>query len=289
MSENELNIYVVDAFTDELFSGNPAGVCICGHENLSDHLKQRIAREMKHSETAFIQTIDQENAVYGLSWWTPVTEVILCGHATLGSAYVLFSQNYTKSTKITFKTLSGDLIVSKKDELFQMDFPRGSCAPVSLPEYSKLQLQAALNLNPSDLLDSHHDPKSGKLILEVSNFNAIKNLQPNTSKILSVGFPINVRGISVSTTNFTDSGLKSNFDFASRYFAPWVGIDEDPVNGSSHAILASYYAKKLNKTKFLAYMASERTGVLGVELSGENRVILEGRATLTLSGRIRIK
>jgi len=284
--DKELSIFVVDAFTRSLFSGNPAGVCI-SEKNIEDKLKLQIAREMKHSETAFICNIDKENHIYGLTWWTPLTEVKLCGHATLASAYVLFSQN-PHSTKMTFKTLSGDLIVTKKDELFQLDFPRGNCSPITLPEETKQNLKSALNLDPSDIIENSYDPVSGKLILEVSHYNAIKNLQPNSNRLLSVPFPVNVRGISVSTTNMEGSHFKEAYDFASRYFAPWVGIDEDPVNGSSHTILGTYYAKKLNKTKFLAYMASERSGVIGVELSGENRVLLEGSATLTLSGRIRI-
>jgi len=212
--------------------------------------------------------------------------LIFLGHATLASAFVLFSQNYTKSKKITFKTRSGDLIVTKNDEdLYQMDFPRGSCAELPLPEETKKALELALGINSKDLVSSYYAPVSGKLILEVSNFTVIKNLKPSSRDLLATPFPQNVLGVSVSTPHLDDSQFAGKFDFASRYFAPWVGIEEDPVNGSSHTILAGYYAKKLNKTKFLAYMASERSGVLGVQLSGDDRVILEGRACLTLTGK----
>jgi len=253
---------------------------------LSDKQMVLIAKEMRHSETAFITTLEPENGLFNLRWFTPLVEVKLCGHGTLAAAHTLFEELKVTNPKLTFKTLSGDLTVVKlPNGTLQMDFPRNYSKEVSLPDNVKKALSESLQISVDDLLSFHFDDTTGKLIVEVKHYNAIEQAKPNSKMLNGIEFPMSVRGVSITTSNLIGSHLHPTCDFASRYFAPWVGIDEDPVNGSSHTILAGFYNARLGKKNFVAYMASERTGYLEVHLE-DNRVILQGFAVTTLTGKI---
>eukprot|EP01125_Pyxidicula_operculata_P013240 TRINITY_DN4377_c0_g1_i2.p1 TRINITY_DN4377_c0_g1~~TRINITY_DN4377_c0_g1_i2.p1 ORF type:complete len:253 (-),score=46.76 TRINITY_DN4377_c0_g1_i2:192-950(-) len=227
-----LPIYVADAFTKAPFAGNPAGVCLLTKDhNLDDKKMVIIASEMKHSETAFVYEI--EEGVFSLRWFTPVTEVKLCGHATLATAHILYHEVGNKCPKLTFKTLSGDLIVSKasEDGKLSMDFPKNFCKEVKLPDDVVSSLEDSLGIPTNQIIRTSIDDVSAKLIVELSSFEPIKNAKPNSEKMMNIKFPFPVRGISISTRNLKESNL-DGYDFASRYFAPWVGLPEDPVNGN---------------------------------------------------------
>jgi len=286
-------MFVADAFTNKPFAGNPAGVCFLeADSNFSDMQLMRIAAEMKHSETAFVSPIDPSKGKYGLRWFTPTTEVKLCGHATLATAHVLYEvKGFPADTALAFSTLSGDLFVTrdKVSGRLQMNFPTADSAPQVLDSHVLDGCGKALGFVLADFVRCFYEPKSGKLFLEVTTLEIVKLLKPNAEALLGMKFGFNVRGISVFSTNVKGSDIDGKgFDVASRYFAPWVGIHEDPVNGSSHTILGPLMAKRLGKNSLMAYMASERTGVLGLKLLDGGRILLEGDARTTLVGSIGI-
>jgi len=288
-------IYIVDAFTSNRFSGNPAAVCYLGDRSISSVSEKQmrdVAKEMNLSETAFLAKIDEGSGIYALKWFTPTTEVKLCGHATLASAHVLFTHLKVSQkgvTRLTFKTLSGDLfVVQNENGLIEMDFPQGFCHTIDLGPEVILNLTKNCAISQRDILGTFFDEKSGKLIVEMTNLESIISAKVSSDGLLQMSFPVNVRGISLTTSNLSDQTHCKNCDFASRYFSPWNGIPEDPVNGSSHAILGPFYKKKLNKNSFTAYMASERTGHLYISLEDVGRVRISGYAVTTLSGLIRV-
>lgn len=255
-------IYQVDAFTDKLFGGNPAAVCPL-IEWLPAPLMQKIAAENNLAETAFF--IRQGND-FELRWFTPESEVDLCGHATLATAHVLFKQlNYASNT-IHFHTLkAGTLTVSKENDLYTLNFPS---RPPHACEVPVGLIEALGGLEPIEIL------RSRDYFIVYENEDMVKSLKPDFSKLKqidSLGFVVTAPGL--------------NSDFVSRFFAPAVGIDEDPVTGSAHCNLIPYWASKLGKDKLHAYQVSARKGELWCELQGE-RVLMSGRAVTYLQGEI---
>jgi PhzF family phenazine biosynthesis protein len=225
----QMPIYIVDAFTDKVFSGNPAAVCPL-QEWLSDDVLQSIAFENNLSETAFFV---KDNDMYQLRWFTPETEVDLCGHATLASAYVIFEHLNFQGPTIVFDTKSGRLTVWKKNDILYMDFPAIATSPVEIPD----SLVKSLGVKPEEVL------KGPELYLAVfENEDEIKAIKPD------FGFMEKLDKSIIVTAKGNNS-----IDFVSRFFAPNVGIPEDPVTGFAHCALVPYWAGKLKKTDFQAF------------------------------------
>lgn len=246
--------YVADAFTDQVFHGNPAAICILDAW-ISEELMMNIAIENNFSETAFAV---KEGETYLLRWFTPGGEIDLCGHATLACAFVLFNYYETEAGQITFKTLSGELIVEKRDGLYEMDFPAYELTPVPVTE----EMAGAIGAVPSEAYMGRD------LLCIFENEEIIRALNPNQEKVKSLdGLLLH------ATARGTDT------DCVSRSFAPKCGVAEDAVCGSGHCHIVPYWAKRLKKERITAFQASKRGGTLYCRLDGK-RVKLAGKAAL---------
>lgn len=260
-----LAIVQVDAFTNTPFAGNPAAVCVLS-EPQADEWMQDVAQEMNLSETAFL--VRQADG-FNLRWFTPAVEVELCGHATLASAHVLWEAGYLHADEqARFHTLSGLLTAQRQDEWIEMDFPakveEETSAPPDLLNALGISSAVYVGKNVFDYL------------LEVESDESVRALQPNFSLLKTVP----ARGVMVTSRAST-----SGYDFVSRFFAPQVGVDEDPVTGSAHCCLAPYWSKKLGKTAMTGYQASARGGVVRVRVNG-GRVYIGGQAVTVLRGEL---
>lgn len=259
-------IFQVDAFTAERFSGNPAAV-VPLESWLPDQTMQLIARENNLSETAFFVPLGVPGE-YHIRWFTPATEVQLCGHATLATAFVLFNcLKFNLSDKISFQSLSGRLHVTREGDWFTLDFPTDRLSPAELPEAAHI----GLNILPRQVLLGREDylcvyESEADVLALIPDFRTLKTIK--------------ARGFIC-----TAAGTKS--DFVSRCFFPAFGIDEDPATGSAHTTLTPYWAEKLKKTTLTAIQASERRGLLRCTLAGE-RVLISGQGVLYLEGKITI-
>lgn len=257
----KLTIFQVDAFTDRLFGGNPAAV-IPLDSWLPDETMQKIALENNLSETAFFV---REKEGYHIRWFTPGTEVDLCGHATLATAYVMFNHLTPDEELIEFRSRSGLLKVRRDNAWIELDFPADDPVPVApLPEIVK-----ALGCNPIAWTKG----KTDYLLLFEKESDLI-NMHPDFGLLGKT----EARGIIVSAP-----GTQS--DFVSRFFGPRVGINEDPVTGSAHTMLVPYWHKKTGKETFIARQLSSRQGFLRCKLAG-NRVLIAGQAVLYLEGTL---
>ncbi|MBR4163909.1 MAG: PhzF family phenazine biosynthesis protein [Solobacterium sp.] len=246
--------YIVDAFTDQLFKGNQAAVCVM-EEWPDEELMMHITKENNFSETAF--TVKQ-NGYYDLRWFTPGGEINLCGHATLATSYVLFRFYEQESEQIIFHTLSGNLYIGRRDDYIVMDFPTYACKPVPLTKtmeevFGKMPKEAYLD---RDLL----------LVYDDEDF--IRNVKPDFEKMKEL------QGAGISIT-----AKGKEYDCVSRFFAPELSINEDPVTGSVHCMIAPYWREKLHKNEIHAYQASERGGAMTCTFKGD-RVVLAGKAVL---------
>jgi len=260
----KIPLYQVDAFTSKIFAGNPAAVCMLDSW-IEDSQLQSIAMENNLSETAFLVRNDEG---FDLRWFTPTTEVALCGHATLASAFVLFNHKNWTANEIRFQTRkSGQLIVSRSDDLLEMDFP-------SRPSHSRqapLGIKEALGVSPVAVLGSAED-----ILVVLDSEKAVQEVRPDFRALEQV----ECRG-----TVVTARGSQS--DFVSRFFAPRVGVPEDPVTGSAHCVLIPYWANVLGKKELHALQLSKRGGELFCIDAGE-RVKISGKAVLYLEGTITI-
>ncbi|NLC19646.1 MAG: PhzF family phenazine biosynthesis protein [Clostridiales bacterium] len=256
-----MKYFVVDVFTEERFRGNPAGVCLLD-EWLPDERMQSIAFENNLAETAFLVKRDD---YYDLRWFTPEVEIDLCGHATLGSAYVLMNYTDTTLDKVDFHTKSGVLTVSRKDGLYAMDFPSRPPVPYNKPEL----LEEALG---ASVVETH---KARDLLILLDNEKTVRELRPDFLKLARIkdvfGFIVTAKGL--------------DCDFVSRFFAPGAGIPEDPVTGSSHTTLIPFWSKRLNKNELLARQLSRRGGTILCKDLGE-RVEISGTAVTHMIGEI---
>lgn len=259
-------IIQVDAFTATPFQGNPAAVCVL--ERAADEKwMQLVAREMNLSETAF--AIEQEDG-FNLRWFTPTTEVPLCGHATLATAHVLWTEGHlAKEQAARFHTLSGLLIANLRGDWIELDFPANFSATTEIPK----ELATALDVPLKKVVKN-----SLGYLVEVESAAIVSNLQPNFSLLKTLS-PANVIVTSIAERD-------SEYDFVSRFFAPGFGIDEDPVTGSAHCCLAPFWHNKLGKNEFLAYQASVRGGIVKVNYDGGERVLLQGQAVTIMRGEI---
>lgn len=268
-----LKIYQVDVFTDEPYKGNPAAICIL-NEEISEEQMKLIAAEMNLSETAFVLPINKELNSYSLRWFTPEVEVPLCGHGTIGTAKVIFDEMKIESDAISFETKSGILIAKRYEDGIGIDMP--------LDKYEDIDLSA--DLLSVIGIDRYMDAKVGKttrkVIIRVNTEDQIHKLNPNFNKMKSLKFNEDVKGVAITTNN------THNHDFLSRYFNPWAGINEDPVTGSVHTVLAKYWGEILNKSEMIAYQASNRGGKLNLRIMDENRLEVIGESVIVLKGDI---
>lgn len=246
--------YTVDTFTDKVFSGNPAAVCIM-QEWLSDEVMLNIAAENNLSETAFAVKEDQK---YHLRWFTPGGEIDLCGHATLAAAFVLMSFYESEKNQIIFSTLSGNLTVKKNDNMFEMDFPMYKLTEVPVTNV----MTEAIGIEPVKAY------KARDLLCVLPSEEDVIKHTPDMEKASLLD------GLLLHTT-----AAGKNSDCISRSFAPKLNVSEDPVCGSGHCHIIPYWASKLNKKELIAYQASKRGGTLYCRVNG-GRVILGGKAVL---------
>jgi PhzF family phenazine biosynthesis protein len=259
-------IFQVDAFTEEPFKGNPAGVCLIPGPKDAGWM-QNVAAEMNLAETAFPCP---EGEGFRLRWFTPKVEVKLCGHATLATAHILWEQGLLAADReARFQTLSGLLTARRVDGLIELDFP--SRPPLPQPPAWADAVVGALGIKPVYIGMSAED-----ILFEAADEGAVRSVEPDFATLRSLP----ARGVIVTARS---SG--GRFDFISRFFAPAVGVDEDPVTGSSHTVLVPYWAKKLGRTAFTAYQASARGGVLHLKLAGD-RVKIAGHAVTVIKGEI---
>ena len=254
-------IYQVDAFTSQLFAGNPAAVCPL-EQWLSGRQMQQIAAENNLSETAFFVP---KGEGYDLRWFSPTTEVDLCGHATLATAHVLFHHLDARKETLHFYTRSGTLTVSRQGQQYMMDFPVDILEPALAPRI----LTEALQVEPKEVQLGRED-----YLVIVGTEAEVRALQPDFRKLKSV----NSRGVIVSAPG-------EEVDFVSRCFFPNYGVDEDPVTGSAHTTLIPYWAECLNKQELSARQLSRRGGALSCTMLGE-RVAIAGAAVTYMVGEI---
>ena len=266
----KLPLYQVDAFTTQVFGGNPAAVCPL-EEWLPDERLQQIAAENNLSETAFYVP---ERDFFGLRWFTPTTEVDLCGHATLAAAFVLFQLYEYDAEEIRFATRSGVLTVKKAGERLVMDFPTDTILPAELPAPLKEGLGG---ISPVATFRGKAD-----YLVVLESQSQVAALQPDFRKLKE---DTTYRGIIVTAPG--GASPEEEGDFVSRFFGPGAGIDEDPVTGSAHTTLTPYWADRLGKHELVAHQISDRRGTLYCTLQGE-RTIIAGEAALYLRGEIEV-
>jgi PhzF family phenazine biosynthesis protein len=258
----EIPLFQVDAFTDQPFAGNPAAVCLL-HQKRDDEWMQAIAAEMNLSETAFLL---QQDDGYRLRWFTPKIEVDLCGHATLASAHVLWTEGRVPLDQaIHFHTNSGLLKACRRGDLIELDFPSQPASQVEGPS----GLLKALGVSAKNVGKNRFD-----YLVELDSVEELRDMKPDFAMLGK----IEVRGVIV-----TSRSPSPEYDFVSRFFAPWAGIDEDPVTGSAHCCLGPYWQKQLGKDEMTAYQASARGGVVRVNVIGD-RVKLGGKAVTVMKG-----
>ncbi|MFB5285282.1 PhzF family phenazine biosynthesis protein [Peribacillus sp. Hz7] len=258
-----MKYYVVDAFAEKVFEGNPAGVCVM-NEWIPDDIMQKIAIENNLSETAFaVKGIEN----YKLRWFTPGGEINLCGHATLATAFVIMNYVENQLKTIQFDTMSGVLTVNRKDDLYELDFPIASSKEIPLTE----QMIDALGTTPIEAYLNRD------LLCVLESEEAVKNLSPDFSKLEQLP-----EGLGVIVT-----AKGNDYDFVSRAFFPKLKVNEDPVCGSAHCGLVPFWAEKLKKREMAAKQLSNRGGTLYCKHE-DTRVKMAGKAALYLIGDINI-
>lgn len=259
----EIDIYQIDAFTNQLFGGNPAAV-VPLKDWLPDTVLLKIAQENNLAETAFF--IPKENGKFHLRWFTPEIEMDLCGHATLASAFVLFEALNHPQPEIIFESQSGDLLVKKEGDFLMLNFPSRPPILSKLPE----TIQRGLNIQPQEVW------KARDYLLVYENESAIKSIVPNIEIMNQIN--IDPGGIIVTAKG-------NQADFVSRFFTPQASIFEDPVTGSAHCTLIPFWAERLGKNSLHALQLSERQGELFCTLQAD-RVYIKGKAVMYLKGKI---
>lgn len=254
--------YIVDAFTEKVFHGNQAAVCVLD-QWLPEDLMMNITKENNFSETAF--TVRTTHG-YDLRWFTPGGEISLCGHATLATAYVLFHFYEQGTKRIVFHTMSGDLFIGRDGEEILMDFPVYQLTPVPVTD----QMAEAFGARPAEAYIDRD------LLLVFDSEETVRTMQPDFVKVKDLpgeGVGVTARG--------------REYDCVSRFFDPKLKVNEDPVTGSAHCMITPYWAEKLRKNEIYAHQASERGGEMRCALKG-NRVVLAGKAVLFSESKLSI-
>jgi PhzF family phenazine biosynthesis protein len=260
----KIPLYQVDAFTDQAFHGNPAGVCFLSGP-CPNQWMQCVAQEMNLSETAFLL---EENDGYRLRWFTPAVEVDLCGHATLASAHILWETGRLGRDKTAkFYSRSGVLSASFENNFIQLNFPVKRLELVTIPE----KLSTLLGVTPVFVGKNQFD-----YLVEVESEEILRSLQPDMTRLSQIP----VRGVIV-----TCAATTPGYDFMSRFFAPRVGVPEDPVTGSAHCCLTPYWSEKLHKQSMTAFQASPRGGELRLCMQ-DDRVLISGQAVTVFQGEL---
>jgi len=257
-----MKIYQVDAFTDQVFGGNPAAVCPLSSW-LSDQVMQQIAMENNLSETAFFV---KEGDAFHIRWFTPEMEIDLCGHATLASAHVIFNHIKFNEDKIAFKYGGGNLSVTKNSDLLSMDFPSIKSEPTVITE----QIILSMGKKPKEVY------RARDLMVVYDAECDVMGLQPNFNEMSEI-----------DTLGIIATAPGDKVDFVSRFFAPRAGINEDPVTGSAHCMLIPFWADRLMKNRLEAMQLSKRRGVLFCEFKDE-RVVISGTAITFMIGEIMV-
>jgi PhzF family phenazine biosynthesis protein len=261
---SEAKVYAVNAFASNGLLGNPAGVCIY-KDKLSVNEMQRIAKEIGFSNTAFVRRLSDNH--YDIKWYTPISDAPLCGHATLGTMHILTTNHMIDVNKeVIFESASGQLIVSKSGSWYNLNFPAYEVVETSVKELDII-------LNP--FKPTFVGEGSNCIFIEVENVETLRKLKPNLTLLSSLKYRALIA---------TAKG-EEKYDFYSRYFAPKVGINEDPVCASAHCRLIPYWSKKLNKHDMLAVQASPRGGVIKCQNLG-NRVLISGEAVTVYQGSL---
>ncbi len=265
--DHTVRIYVVNSFCISGTDGNPAAVCVlpAGEDDVA--WMQLVARQMNLSETAFVRP--QSANRFSIRWFSPTVEVPLCGHATMAAAHAVYEDGLAKDGPVTFEAMSGPLAASRTDDGIGLVFPAVRCEPAPVPPW----FPTAFGISPVRFLAG-----PGKYLAEVSNDSEVRDLAPNFGLLREVAD----RGVIV-TSRCGDG----SYDVVSRYFAAYVGVDEDPVTGSAHCCLGPYWSPLLGQSEFLAFQASPRGGRVRVRLSGD-RVLLSGATRTVLAGVLRI-
>jgi PhzF family phenazine biosynthesis protein len=260
-----MKILTVDAFTDTSFAGNPASVCLLD-QDMSREWMQAVAAEMNHSETAFIKS--RSDGSFRIRWFTPSTEVLLCGHATLASAHVLWEERLVDSDEIVFDSASGPLVCRREGDMIAMDFPSRPPHTIDAPS----ELFEALGTT-SDLVFRNIDD----FLVELRSEGEVVDVKPDFARLRS----IDCRGV-IITARADDPDV----DFVSRFFAPRIRVIEDPVTGSAHCALAPYWSQRLEKSDMLGFQASQRGGYVRVSMVDPDRVLLKGQAVTVIRGNL---
>ncbi|NMB78095.1 MAG: PhzF family phenazine biosynthesis protein [Methanomicrobiales archaeon] len=260
-------LFCVDAFTDHAGSGNPAGVCLV-EQPAGQAWMQMIAREMNLSETAFV--VRQRDG-FSLCWFTPKAEIELAGHPTLAAAHILWEEGYlAPGEPVRFFTKSGDLFARQKEGRIELDFPQ---VPEE-PAFAPVDLVGSLGVQPCHTGKNRFD-----WLIEVETEQEVREMNPDFLRLVKIP----MRGVIV-TARATTPGI----DFVSRFFAPAVGVNEDPVTGSAHCCLAPFWQRRLKKDTLTAYQASERGGYLYLEIGENSRVRIAGNAVTVWKGQLKI-
>ena len=274
---DKIPLYHVDAFATEPFTGNPAAVCIL-EKPYKDDLLKSIAAEMNLSQTAFLQKLEQkhieDSRLFSLRWFTPETEVNLCGHATLATAAVLFHDVKLNAKEVSFETRSGTLTARLEDNGILLDFPTDETTPF----YPSQSMLDALGIR--DFTSAHYSRKTSYLLILLSTEQNLRDLKPDFKRLKSAETKDKIAGVIVTSRG------NEPYDFVSRFFAPWLGINEDPVTGSAHTTLGVYWSKILGKKEMHAYQASQRGGQLTVKILSPDRVGLVGNAVIVSKGEL---
>ncbi|NXK63753.1 PBLD protein, partial [Sylvietta virens] len=286
----QIPIFTVDAFTNRPFFLNPAAVCLLEND-LDEDLHQKIATEMNLSETAFIRKLKPgddftKSSCFGLRWFTPANEVPLCGHATLASAAVLFHVQKNTNSVLTFVTLSGELKARQVKDHIVLDLPLYTAYFFFSQNFIHDRLSRKISVGDMIVQDVRYSPDTKKLLVRLSDTyerSVLEDLKVSAQRFLSAEKTGKVKGL-ILTVKGNSSG--KGHDFYSRYFAPWYGVLEDPVTGSAHAVLSSYWSEQLGKKEMLAFQCSRRGGELKISVRSDGRVDIAGQTAVVLKGNL---
>jgi len=273
----KISVYQVDAFTSKACKGNPAAVCL-PEEELSEDAMLDIAAEMNLSETAFIRPLGgvggPDTVQYSIRWFSPKMEMPLCGHATLAASKVIFECLGFEGSRIIFSSMSGELESRRHEKGFTLDFPADE---LQEPGPASDLLEAMGIRKYRELV---YGRNTGKLVVRLHSEKDVRSLKPNFGRMNLVKACFPIKGVAVTAEG------EGDYDIVSRYFNPWAGVNEDPVTGSVHTVLAPYWSAILGKKELKAFQASQRCGEIMISLAGEGRLEFIGNAVLVLQGEI---